>query len=118
MVEQGFQIRIGGRHQGGLLTQKAAQAGVDKASLALQPTGPGRLHGLIDQGEGGVGGLRRIPDQGQGGTQQRIDFVRRFFGGQLGPQRLRPPQVAQHLKQQRLHARAQRGHDGLQHRGG
>ena len=107
VVKTRQRVVVCGCHQGLTLAQKAAQTRIHKAGLTLQPCTLGRFNGLVDQGEGLVRGLLRVPSQRQGGAQQRIHLGRGGFGGQLLAQHLGAPQLAQHLEQQSLHPRAQ-----------
>ena len=114
VVAAGHRVGLDGGQQCLTLTQKAAQTGVDEARLACHGATLGRFHRLVHQGEGRIGRAGFVPGQGQGRAQQRIERRGRGARGQLLAQRLRPPQLAQHLKQQRLHARAQAGRHGGQ----
>jgi len=108
VVEAGHRVVVGGGHQGVALPQKAAQAAVDERRLG--PRGGvvlGSLHGLVDQGEGFVGRLVRVPAQRQGRAQQRIGSGWRRAGGQLPTQGVGAAQLPQHLEQQGLDPGAQ-----------
>ena len=108
VVEAGHRVVVGGGHQGVALPQKAAQAAVDERRLG--PRGGvvlGGFHGLVDQGEGFVRRLVRVPAQRQGRAQQGISSRGWRAGGQLAAQGIGAAQLPQHLEQQGLHPGAQ-----------
>ena len=116
VVPDGHRVAIRGRDQCIALAQKAAQAAVDKARLRTRSAALGHLHRLIDQREWWVRRMGLIPGQSQGCVQQGADLGCRRAGYQLLLQCLGAPQIAQDLKQQSLHARAQTLRHLRQHR--
>gem|GEM_PF-5898279 len=117
VVPAGLGVRVGQRHQRIPLAQKTAQTGIDETGLPCSGTALGRFHRLVDQREGRIRCLGFIPRQRQCRAQQGIHLGGRGLGRQLGAQGLGPAQIAQHLEQQRLDTRAQRGRHGLQQAG-
>ncbi|MPM99607.1 hypothetical protein SDC9_146799 [bioreactor metagenome] len=107
VIPDGHWIAVGRAHQGIALAQKAAQAGIDETGLRACRAILGGFHGLVDQGEGRIRGLRLIPGQSQRRAQQGTDLGCRCARRQLLLQRLGTSQIAQHLEQQGLHSRTQ-----------
>ena len=115
VVPARHRVVLHGRGEGRALAQVAPQAGVDEGGVRAQGAiALGGFDGLIEQGEGFVGRAVGRLRQRQAGAQQGIDGGRWGAARQLGAQRLRQPEPAQHMKRQRLGAGAQQGIDARQ----
>ena len=95
VVPARHRILRGLRQQRRLLTQKTAQAGIDKTGLRLEFWRfLGGFHRLIDQGKSVVGRVVLLRQQRQRGAQQGVHRRRRACAAPAPAQRLGPAQMS------------------------